>query len=134
MNHTGSKFMKNIYSRYGKEEFAELCCYLNKVCRERNIEAFQFPDETAAIFHQKIKEALSAVLWGDLFPEIGCEILIVDEGPAASKCLKDLDHDGGSPRLLKMELAESDTKFLLEPRFEHTHETPFTVKLQEDLL
>ena len=94
-NHTGSNFMKNIYSRYGKEEFWELCCYLNKVCRKKNIailwwECYFKPLNKLRTLSSSLGRLVSRNwVWS---PDCWW-------GAAMSKCLRGLDHYGGDPRL-----------------------------------
>jgi len=114
---------------YGVEEFKELVDYVGSLetIKETRL---NFNYILAPQMMEKIKSALSSIIWGELFSTVGVKIFQVVEGPLKGKFLSELD---GDPSVQKFSISESPT-FILECNFLMkltTTESSLKVKLVE---
>ena len=101
-------------ARYGRNEFAQLCSYLNRLLPTRGIHDLDIHEELADMVFTRIKQVMVSLIWGDLFQTVGSSVLKITSGSSSGKRLSELD---GDAFVNKFGIAENSSEFMLEEAF-----------------
>jgi len=82
---SGSPYDIIALTLYGAEEFNKYVKFLNTLPHIRIDDSLQFHPNMASRIHDKIKEAIVSVIWGDNFSNVGAYCLKIVEGEQSTE-------------------------------------------------